>query len=540
MQMLSERLQKQVVKIWRSVATEIEDRYGLSPQELPSQILLEPLQSTSNDLDPGLLKPDSIIINSNVELYERLLPATVTKLCFQSALPSDSLCSECIDDFSFEFARRKIQDNVLRSHWETLWSEHTPPRRLSKVTTYHPCVAYSWLHSVAGDNGLDTFVRELTHRAKHHLPLTFDEYVDYFQMRIRRFENRLDNTELKIVKHLIEDPDIRFTDLAKSVGVTNEWVSKKISQLKKRMVLRKFNQIPFSRIDIRMYHLLMARGSSDRDLFSAIKFCPFLYSFRRVMTGDWGALATLCVPDNPQSSDYLEQGLDLIEKSGVVIRFHPIASSGVSHCFDYYSLKSKDWDVPWELTKIQLQRIQTSDLATSIPRIDTPEMRLETKLDELDMRILDCVKRRISSVSKIREELKVGQHRVANKLRRLREKELIVTTWEAHNIGLSEHVVVYVKDRDVAESIAAWSLRLPRTIITFSNDKELILLVDLPRGGSYGLSSALGELETKISIGILSASTYGSWIFPTELWDSNYQKWRCPEDDIKKWITSLT
>ena len=537
--MLKEDQKKLVVKIWDEIASEIVEVFGLSPQFLPTQISVTPVETTSNKLVPGLLKPDSIIINSNVEMHKKLLPVTVTKLCFQSALPSDLLCSECIDDLSFEFARRRIEDETLRRHWETLWSENTPPRQISTVIKYHPCVAYIWLHSVAGNNGLDTFVKELTHRAKHHIPLTFDEYLNYFSMRIRRFENRLDKTELKIVRYIVESPDLQFNDLAKLVGVTHEWVSRKLSQLQKRMILRKFDRVPFSRIGIRMHYLLMATGTSDRDSFSTIKDCPFLNSFKRVVTGEWDALVTLCIPDNQQSIQYLDEALDFIEKSGTTLGFHQIVSSGVSHCFDYYSAKYRQWDIPWELLAIHLQRIKSDELASSIPRIDTPELKLDTRLDDLDIGILDCVSKGVSSVSRIRSKLRVGQHRVADNLRKLRESELVVKTWEAHNIGLSEHVVVHIHDNVVAKAIAAWSLRIPRSIISFSPDDELMLLVDLPRGGSYGLASALSAIETKISVGILSPSTYGSWKFPTSLWDSSYQKWKCPEEDVKDWIISL-
>jgi len=539
MQVIDEDQRKLVVTTWDEIASEIEDVFGLSSQILPSQIFLTSEETNLAGLVPGVLKPRSIVINSRIEKYEDLLPITITKLCFQSALPSDLLCDDCIDDLSFEFARRKIEDSALRSRWETLWSEHTPPRQVSAVIEYHPSTAFIWLHSVAGDNGLDTFVRELTHRARNQIPLSFDEYLRYFSMRIRRFENTLDSTELKLVRYLVEQPDLQFNDLAKLAGVSQEWVSRKLSQLQKRMILRRFDRVPFSRIGIRMLHLLMTRGTSNVDSFSLVKDCPFLFSFRKVVSGDWDSLATLCIPDNQQSMQYLDEGLNLIERLGFTLESHWIISSGISHCFDYYSIKEKQWNLPWELLTIHLQRIISDDLASSMPRVDTPEKKLEVHLDELSIRILDCVLKGVSSVSRIRTELKVGQHRVADELHKLRENELIVKTWEPHNIGLSEHVVVFTKEQAVSRTIAAWSLRIPRSIISFSSDDELMLLAELPRGGSYGLASAIGEVESNVSVSILSPSTYGSWRFPVSLWDSNYQKWKCPQNEVKKWIGDL-
>ncbi len=539
MRHLNEDLFRQSIAVWNSVLHEIEETFGLSSSKSPSEIYISTEKTKIGNLTPGIFDGDSIVINSKLPNYEELLPTIMTKLCFQSFLPQDLLCEECIDDLSFEFARRKIEDDVLRSQWESIWSEHTPLRRISTVIEYHPCTAYTWLHSVAGDNGLDTFVRELTHRAKNQIHLSFDDYLLFFSMRTHRFENALDGTELKIVRHIVENPELQSNNLSKLVGVSQEWVSKKLSQLQKRMILRRFYRVPFSQIGIRMFHVLMARKTSKADSFSLIRDCPFLHSFRKVVSGDWDSLATLCIPDNQSSMQYLENGLNLIERAGFKIEVHRINTSGVSTNFDYYSTREKQWNIPWELLAIHLQRIHSDELASSIPKVDTPELRTDVHLDELDIRVLDCVRGGVSSVSKIRSHLKVGQHRIADKLRRLRENELIVKTWEVHNIGLSEHIFIYTKEKEIGRSIAAWALRIPRSIISFTPEEELMLLADLPRGGSYGLASAIGEIQSKVSVGILSSSTYGSWDFPHSLWDSNYQKWVCPEESLEKWIRNL-
>jgi DNA-binding Lrp family transcriptional regulator len=525
--------------VWNSVLHEIEETFGLIPSKSPSEIYISSEKTMRRNLMPGFFDGDSIVINSTLPNYKELIPTIMTKLCFQSSMPQDLLCEECIDDLSFEFARQAIKDDVLRSQWESIWSEHTPPRRISTITEYHPCTAYTWLYSVAGNNGLDIFVRELTHRAKNQIPLSFDDYLLFFSMRTRRFENALDGTELKIVRHIIENPELQFNDLAKLVGISQEWASRKLSQLQKRMILRRFYRIPFSRIGIRMFHVLMAKKTSKADSFALIKDCPFLHSYRKVVSGDWDSLATLCIPDNQSSMQYLEDGLNLVESAGFRIEVHRINTSGVSHSFDYYSTREKQWNLPWELLAIHLQRIHSDDLASSMPRVDTPELRTDVHLDDLDVRIFDCVRGGVSSVSKIRSHLKVGQHRVADKLRRLRENELIVNTWEVHNIGLNEHIFVYTKEKEIGKTIAAWALRIPRSIISFTPEEEIMLIVDLPRGGSYGLASAIGEIQSKVSVGILSSSIYGSWIFPHSLWDSKYQKWLCPEEILEKWIRSL-
>ena len=188
---------------------------------------------------------------------------------------------------------------------------------------------------------------------------------------------------------------------------------------------------------------------------------------------------------------------------------------------------------------IHLQRIQLDNLASSIPRIDTPENKTIIELDNLDMKIFDCIGRGITSVSKIRSELRVGQHRIAEKLHRLRENGLVVKSWEVHNIGLNENAIIYCKNIDVGKTIAAWSLRLPRSIISFSSKEELLLIVYLPKGGSYGLATALERLNTDARIGFLSLQVSGTWGFPHNLWDSKFQRWKCPRQKLEAWIGQL-
>jgi DNA-binding Lrp family transcriptional regulator len=539
MQKIREDLYRKAIDIWNTVSSNLENSFGLCSSNMPSSIFLGTKETGTRNPQLAELRVDAIVINANITNYADLLPAIITKLCLQSSLSSDLLCEQCIDDLSFEFARQSINDDGLRTQWESIWLEHSPPSKISTLSEYRPSVAYRWVYSVAGENGINTFIRELTQRVRNQQPLYFDDYLQYFSARVRRFENSLDATELKLVKTLVETPGMQAIDFASIIGISQEWISKKIRQLQKRMILRKFYRAPFSKIGIRMFHVLVGRVTSERDPFHFFKDCPFLYSFRKVLSGPWIALITLCIPDNQQSLHYLKQGLEKIERSGFVVETHLINSSGLSYCFDYYSPRTCGWDIPWELLAVHLQRIHANQLASSMPKIDVPESKTDVRLSELDMRIIDCVRRGITSVSKIRSQLKVGQHRVAERLRELRDNGLISKTWETHNVGLNEHVFVYSKEKDVGKSLAAWSLRLPRCIVSFSLDDELMLIADLPRGGSYGLATAIEGINTMCSTGILSSESYGNWGFPLVLWDSRFQKWQCPKKELESWIENL-
>jgi hypothetical protein len=212
---------------------------------------------------------------------------------------------------------------------------------------------------------------------------------------------------------------------------------------------------------------------------------------------------------------------------------------GTIDCFDYYDLSSNDWSIPWELLEIQLNRIHQEGLAKVIKRIDTPANKTRVHLDDIDMKILDQCRKGNTSISGIRKSLKVGQERVARKIKILREEQLLVTTWEVHNIGLHEGVIVITNEQKSGATIAAWAQRLPRVIVAFDTDRKLFLTTQLPIGGSYGLTSCLSSLSDSTSVGILDTKMYGAWGLPIGLWDCTTQKWQCPREAIENWFSEL-
>jgi hypothetical protein len=112
-------------------------------------------------------------------------------------------------------------------------------------------------------------------------------------------------------------------------------------------------------------------------------------------------------------------------------------------------------------------------------------------------------------------------------------------SWVLKNIGLSEHAIICCKDSEIGKTIAAWSLRMPRSSISYSSDEQLMLTVDLPKGGSFRLAAAIDGLNTDTEVGFLSTQVYGNWVFPAELWDAKYQRWKCPKKRLDVWIDQL-
>jgi DNA-binding Lrp family transcriptional regulator len=524
--------------IWENESKIISERFGTNPI-IPEQFVLSNGQDVLEKYEMGRFIDGKLLVNSQLSHFDSLLPLIIAKFCLHSSLPSDLLCKEVIDDFSIEYARQRIEDEELRDYWEDLWSKHSPPRMISTVMGYNPSFGYTWLYSVAGKTGLETLVKELSQRAKNQIPISLEDYLLYFMMRVRDFENSIDMTELKIINHLLENPKVSVKKLSGITGISSEWISRKIGELKKRNILREFERMPFSRVGIDMFQVMLEKTDAEEDPFSLVKKCPFLFSFSRVVSGSWNSIITLCIPENVRSRELAIGGLQLVAEHGFNIDIHQIKSSGVSYCFDFYGSDIGQWDVPWGLLTVHLRRIGLDGLAAAIPRKDTPALRSNIPLDELDIKILDCVWRGFNSVSKIRTELKVGQHRVAESLKKLRESEILITSWEIHNIGLNEHVVVYETDAEKALTIAGWALRLPRSIISFAETGELLLTTELPKGGSYGLATSINEFSADTRVGVLGRKVYGTWRFPVTRWNHELQSWTCPESQLEEWISGL-
>jgi DNA-binding Lrp family transcriptional regulator len=527
-----ENSRAELKEVWSSFSEIIHDRFGLEVK-MDSDTALDwahQLLSSTMDGVAGKLNEEGSL--------DYLLRGLIASVCLRSALKTDCLCNECINDLSNEFARQMLASHE-KEKWRTWWSKVSPRTEVSSVFIYNPSLTFPKLEELAGSEAFDTLVREILIMSKYGINLDFDGYLQYLRTRLHRFSTKLDMTELKIISSLLNNPNITNESLAHFVKISPEWVSRKITNLRKRAVLRRFDRVPFSKIGIRMFHFLVDSFNSDEDPYRLLSACPFLYSYRNVLTGRWNGLGFLCVPDNLDNIRSLSLGEKLLGKWGIRTLLREIASLGTINCFDYYDLNSNDWSIPWELLEIQLNRIHNEGLAKVIKRIDTPANRTKFHLDDLDMKILDQCRKGSSSISRIRKSLKVGQERVARKIKALREEQLLVTTWEVHNIGLHEGVIVINNEQKSGEAIAAWAQRLPRIIVTFDTDRKLFLTTQLPIGGSYGLSSSLRSLSKTTTIGILDTNIYGAWGLPIDLWDSKKQNWRCPRDAIENWFSYL-
>ncbi|MCK4566041.1 MAG: Lrp/AsnC family transcriptional regulator, partial [Candidatus Thorarchaeota archaeon] len=495
--------------IWVRCCSILQNSYQLKPETNPVSVMdIQKWNQMLSSYDPQ---------ENNME-SRALLKGNIARECFNSVVSPNGICPQCIDDLAMEFARQML-DTSEEKHWLIMWDaeESTGSRKTTRF--YRPSKTFPQIDLVGGPGTFSKIIKEIIATAKSGIALDFDDFVLFLRKRLKRIAAQMDQTDVRIVSHLVDSGKVDNLSVAKALNITPEWVSRKIGQLRKRGILRRFDRVPFSRVGIRMFNLFVDSGITNEDPFKFLEGCPFLYAYYRVLTGKWDCLAILAVPDNITSMKFLADLERILKKWGLDFSLFEIASSGTVNCFDHYDVSAKQWSLPWELLEIHLKRIFDSGLAHVIDRIDSPANRTRIRLDELDMQILEMIRHGDTSVSKVRNALRIGQQKTVERIRRLREERLIDTTWEVHNVGLNEPVIVTSTDVTIGRAISAWSQRLPRAIASFDVSRNLTLLSQLPRGGVYGLTKAMSFLAHKVDVGVLDEKIYGGWGFPTHLWD---------------------
>jgi len=480
----------------------------------------------------------SLYINKECIKNQYLLSGAVARECFKSVFPSNRICEECVDDIATEFARQTLEEGK-RDEWVELWRRHTPSRHVIGVLHHDPSKSYPALYKLVSTRGLQSIVNDLLATSKYQIHLSLEDYLEYFETRYQRFSAELSRTELRIVNYLLRDPTTTTDDIAQYLALSPQWVSTEVTELQKRYILRKFEVVRFSKIGIRMFHLLIGTDNPNESSLNLLDKCPFVYGMRRVLSGPWQLLATLTIPDNQESIRAVDEFMKTVNRWDFQTVLTEVVSSGIHYCFDYYSVDTAGWDIPWDLERIQVRKIYTDSLSSAFPRIDHPREGMRLEFDDLDMKILDRVWNRVGSVAKIRKELHVGQERVATKLRLLREEGIVNEQWEIHNIGLTESIALFTSDVEIGKAIAAWANRLPKSIVSFDLDNQLMMISSVPVGGGYGMGWALESLSKAVSANLLGPPIYGRWGFPLHLWRSDSQRWTFPDQQVAEWFESF-
>jgi len=528
--------EEEISRCWLEVSEIIHTLFGLDAAQIPREI--ESVSST--ELLDGIsqIQNGKLLISEKVALGDIPLQAVVARECLKSALPKKGICIKWAEDLANEFARQYLTGKN-REDWYRTWIESTQETKVNDALSHSPQRAYALLYEAMGERALQNIVSDFINASKYGTEMSLEDYLQYFYTVTSRFTVPLDTTELHIIDSLIKDPNATPKTQAKKLSLSPQWISTKITELQRKMILRKFETVRFSKIGIRMFHLEIGNVSISEILNQYLSGCPFLYGIRSILSGPNQALAILAVPDNPINIAALDRFIKGLQDDMIEHRLFEVTSSSANYCFDYYDSEDGIWRIPWDLERVQLSKIHQDDLASIFPKIDEKKCMDNSEFDMLDMRILGTVWRGATSVYSIRKELRVGQERVAAKLKEFRNQDIITMKWEIHNIGLIENIMIHTEDASIGASIAAWSQRLPRTIHSFDDERRMVLMCSLPQGGTYGMIWAMELLATPIQTSVLGQSLYGYWRFPDAQWDVNTCQWKASYDEIESWLGSI-
>ena len=528
-------IESRVISLWLDCSKVVSQRFGLEAHSVPMSVRVIDAHKVKRIGGHFNCANDELQLHHDT--LQGLIPLSgvIYRECLFNSLPPE-LCDEAKRDFASEFARQMMSKSD-RLKWVKEW-QTIPAQRVRGDLVHTSYKAMEWMISLGGQGELDSVVHEFVSLARYGKSLDFDEYVEYLTLRTRNIVVELGNSDVKIVDVLLKDASATYRQVAEITGLSESWVSTRINRLKKKYVLMSFTNTPFSRIGIRTFYVLLA-GPSWSDPSKLLNGCPYLYDVQYLLNGPWQVIARFAVPDCTENIRSLDQMSTILNRNGIAVDVAETYSVGVSNSFYHYNPANRRWEIPWVAMRGWGHRITNESLFELIERIDLPTKTTDSYLDTLDLRIIKLIRERITSTRALRSKLSIGQTKLSTHLKKLRGEGLIRNMWAVENIGLIERVAIRATDRTTADILDTWSRELPRAYLRYEENRNLLMMTDLPAGGSTHLMDPLRSLKWPVTVSPLSSGTWGHWQFPDDLWDVERQSWQAPKNEIVSWLDML-
>jgi DNA-binding Lrp family transcriptional regulator len=525
-----------MIEYWKASSKTILDHFGLEAPPIPTRLRM--IDSIQAERFGGQynIPTEELLITQEVIENDVPLEGVVYRECLFHALPSD-FCVAAQHDIASCFARIMLdRDNGER--WISQW-KMIPSQRIRANLEYDSFELMDWMYNLGGYDELTTLIHEIESMDKYGKKLTFEEYVEYMIKRTQDIIVGLSQTEVKIITAIQKDANVSHRQVSEQTGLSESWISTKVNQLKNRYVLVELTTTPFSRIGIRTFHVLLS-GSSGDNPTRFIKNCPFLYNIRPILNGPWQVISRLAVPDNIENIKSLDQMVSILQRYGIAVDLSETYSVGINNSFYHYSIKNNHWDIPWVAMESWGYRIQSESLHQLIEPIDFPAKTTDHYLDEIDMDILELAHNGDASTRTLRKKLSIGQNQLSGRVKILRDEELIRKVWAVYNIGLNERVALRTHDKATSHMLDAWARELPRSYLRYEENRNLLLMTELPSGGSIKLMDALRKLKWPVTVAPIGSGVWGQWEFPKNLWDVDRQRWTSPHPQLVDWLNGIT
>jgi hypothetical protein len=533
---LMQALYPKIAESWTKCSRILTERFGLEYTSVPHAI--HTISALKAQRFGGHYDSHSMQLFLTPDCLEGRIPilGVVFRECLFNALPHD-ICQEARLDLSLEFALQNLE-KPDKNCWISEWSS-LPILRIRANLRYNSYGLMDWIRALGGEEELDSILHELVCMARYGRPLSFIEYVEYMIQRTQNIEVTLSHAEIKILTAILNDENARYKSIAGITGFSESWISTRINRLKQKYVLMELTATPFSKIGIRTFHVLLA-GPSWSDPTPVITDCPFLYNVQPILSGPWQVLARLAVPDNSESLESLNKMATILHDNGIAVDIAETHSAGKSNSFYHYNMKSYKWEIPWVAMEGWGHRIKEESLDKIVDCIDYPSKTTDAYLDSLDIQILGHIHNGISSTRSLRKNLSIGQNKLVHRIKRLRNEDLVHKVWSVYNIGLVERVSLRATDRRTASILDAWARDLPRVFLHYAQKRTLLMITELPAGGSAKLMNVLRSLKWPVTISPLGSGVWGRWDFPSHLWSTEKQGWQAPHREIDAWLNRLS
>ncbi len=528
-------LTSEILDMWYECSKIIVDRFQLETPPQPNLI------KKINKLDSLRIGGSYIVEDRELQVTDEVLKGEIPirglvfRECLISSLPNN-LCIEAKRDLAFEYSRQLLK-KVDRNKWISAW-KYVPSQRIQANLVYNSFELMTWMNTLGGNDELDLLIHEFVCMFRYGKSLDFQQYVEYMMHKIQNIVVKLSQTEVKIIDVLMKNREAMYYQVAEITGLSESWVSTKINYLKRKYVLMEHTSVPFSTIGIKTFHVLLA-GPSWSDLTALLTKCPFLYELRAILNGPWHYMARFAVPDNSENIRSIKQMVSILESFGIASDISETFSVGVSNSFYHYNAKTHSWEIPWIAMQGWGHRIKEESIDQLIENIDYPARTTDCYLDSFDINILDSVQQGLTSTRGLRKELSIGQNKLLKHLKKLKTEGLIRRDWGIFNIGLVERLALRATDARTASLLDAWSRELPRVFLRYEQNRHLLMIVELPLGGSTRMMDTLRLLKWPVTISPLSSAIWGHWQLPKPFWDVEHQRWRAQRDDVEFWLSVL-
>lgn len=536
------QLKNEITNLWQAICAEIEHRYpGAQPNREVSFVLCnhegsDPKSIWKTELQNGILE-----FSAPLSLENQMLVGVLAREALRDSIPACIESGRAAFDLASKFGEMHLPESTVRSEWNSLWREQSPPTDMPGGLIYQPVDRLTELVRLDEADGFDTLIQGFYSIDRYETKLDLTDFAKYLESFVSQYSVQLTSLETRILDIILREPITAVNDIASRLDRSYTWTSDVMSSLRYRGILSKFSRVSLQSVGIRLFNLIITPFPNEA--MKLIQWYPFLYSSSSVMVGRGGILVTLCIPDHSENIDSLKKLRALAKRKDLEITVFETSRVGTHNHFLDYNPEMGGWRIDWRVIGLEADHLSSNpSLATTYPNsaVRGPDRR--QYIDEFGAKILKAFANGNHTVKEIRDEVKRRQADVSERFRLFTQLGIIREIAEAHHVGLIEEAIVTVRGNKTHSSVLnALASRLPRAYLHFDEEENLFMRALLPLGGARGLADAMAALKPPPEIRLIGPRMYGQWSLSRYIdkWNPKYRSWDSSRQAIKEWLNSI-